>query len=177
MLIKQTMQSTLTKTILGKWQQLTTVRFVSESNQHSIPPQTSAATLSIQPTQSQVPKEVKKRLPVQLVETDLVEKFTKGSGPGGQKINKRKHSVQLWHTPTGLFVETQRFRELASNRREARKLLLLKLDQQINGDVSKLAVKLDKHHRRVAKQKQRSKKKYGGLNGSPRDKTDDDESV
>ncbi|KAH6563274.1 hypothetical protein BASA61_009856 [Batrachochytrium salamandrivorans] len=106
----------------------------------------------------------KTKTPIQLNEADLVEKFTKGSGPGGQKINKCKHSVQLWHTPSGLFVETQRFRELASNRKEARKLLLLKLDQQINGSLSKVAVKLEKYHKKISKQKQRAKKKYGSVN-------------
>ena len=35
---------------------------------------------------------------------DFDEKFVRGSGAGGQKINKTNSKVQLTHTPTGLQV-------------------------------------------------------------------------
>ena len=35
-------------------------------------------------------------------EKDLEEKFTHGSGPGGQNVNKRTNCVFLRHLPTGL---------------------------------------------------------------------------
>jgi protein subunit release factor B len=47
--------------------------------------------------------------PILLNEWDLEEKFVKGSGPGGQKINKCRHCVQLKHLPTGIMVEVNRF--------------------------------------------------------------------
>ncbi|KAL2917574.1 hypothetical protein HK105_202859 [Polyrhizophydium stewartii] len=114
----------------------------------------------------------KKRSEVTLNENDLEEKFVKGSGPGGQKINKNRSSVQLRHIPTGLIVE--RFRELANNRKEARKLLRLKLDELVNGENSVLAQRAAKKRRQAAKQRQRAKKKYGGTLDETPDGDDDD---
>ena len=37
-------------------------------------------------------------------ESDLVEKFQKGGGPGGQSVNKSSSSVLLTHTPTGIII-------------------------------------------------------------------------
>jgi protein subunit release factor B len=90
----------------------------------------------------------------------LEENFVKGSGAGGQKINKTSSCVQLKHIPTGIMIETQRFRSLADNRREARKLLAQKLDTLVNGDQSKMARKIAKLQKQKQKQKQRAKKKY-----------------
>ena len=36
-----------------------------------------------------------------LRECDLDEKFVRGSGPGGQSVNKSRNKVQLTHKPTG----------------------------------------------------------------------------
>ena len=44
-------------------------------------------------------------IPIKLEELDLVEKFVKGGGPGGQKINKSVSCVQLKHVPTGIIVK------------------------------------------------------------------------
>lgn len=38
----------------------------------------------------------------QLVEIELEEKFVRGSGPGGQAVNKTANCVVLTHTPTGI---------------------------------------------------------------------------
>lgn len=99
--------------------------------------------------------------PIILNESDLDEQFIRGSGHGGQKINKNMSCVQLKHLPTGLMVQTQRFRELVNNRKEARKLLILKLDSLWNGKESKLAKREDKIKRSKSKQNRRAKEKYG----------------
>jgi protein subunit release factor B len=44
---------------------------------------------------------------VTIREEDLIEKFVKGSGPGGQCINKLSNRVQLKHIPTGILVTCQ----------------------------------------------------------------------
>lgn len=62
-----------------------------------------------------------------LAEADLVERFVRGSGPGGQSINKTENCVQLTHVPTGLRVECQDTRSLIQNRKIARKWLLQKV--------------------------------------------------
>ncbi|TPX42508.1 hypothetical protein SeLEV6574_g05565 [Synchytrium endobioticum] len=108
------------------------------------------------------------RTPVMLEEQDLEERFIKGSGPGGQKINKVRNCVELAHKPTGLRIQCQRFRDLTSNRKEARKLLSLKLDDLINGQSSKHNQQIAKAKKAKAKSKARSAKKHS-------DEKDDEE--
>lgn len=62
-------------------------------------------------------------------EEEIEEKFIKGGGPGGQKINKTNSKVQLTHLPTGIVVNSQHLREQSKNREMARELLALKLEQ------------------------------------------------
>lgn len=47
---------------------------------------------------------------------DVTERFVRGSGPGGQKINKTSSTVHLRHEPTGVEVRVQRERSQAANR-------------------------------------------------------------
>jgi len=57
------------------------------------------------------------------------ERFVKGRGPGGQKINKSRNCVQLTHQSTGVQVQVQDSRSLAANRGMARKRLKQKIKQ------------------------------------------------
>ncbi len=50
---------------------------------------------------------------------DVEERFIRGSGPGGQKINKTSSTVCLRHRPTGLEVRCQAERSQAANRERA----------------------------------------------------------
>ena len=56
-------------------------------------------------------------------ERDLLERFIRGSGPGGQKINKTSSCVQLKHIATGIEVKCQESRSLMVNRIQARNLI------------------------------------------------------
>src|ERR1051325_12079038 len=47
---------------------------------------------------------------------DVEERFVRGAGPGGQKINKTSSTVWLRHRPTGTEVRCQRARSQALNR-------------------------------------------------------------
>lgn len=47
---------------------------------------------------------------------EVEEKFVRGGGPGGQKINKTSSTVWLRHGPTGVEVRCQRERSQARNR-------------------------------------------------------------
>ena len=67
---------------------------------------------------------------------ELEEKVTLGSGPGGQAVNKTANAVFLKHLPTGLWVKCHQTRSLENNRKIARKLLLVKLDNFVNGENS-----------------------------------------
>jgi hypothetical protein len=61
-------------------------------------------------------------------ESDLIEKFVKGRGPGGQAINKTNSSVSLIHIPTGIRIQSQPTRSREENRKIARKILGERLD-------------------------------------------------
>jgi protein subunit release factor B len=56
-------------------------------------------------------------------EEDLEETFIRGTGAGGQKINKTSSTVVLRHVPTGIEVRCQRERSQAQNRVLAREEL------------------------------------------------------
>jgi protein subunit release factor B len=47
---------------------------------------------------------------------DVDEKFVRGAGPGGQKINKTSSTVWLRHRPTNVEVRCQRERSQTRNR-------------------------------------------------------------
>lgn len=88
---------------------------------------------------------------VELKAEDVEEHFVRGTGPGGQKINKTNSAVQLIHLPTGTEVKVQRYREQSKNRLSAWKLLVLKLEETKKGEQSRLQRAAFK----VRKQKQR----------------------
>ncbi len=58
---------------------------------------------------------------------DLVERFVRGSGAGGQHKNKTSNAVALTHTPTGLSVRVDSGRSQHFNRVAALELLRAKL--------------------------------------------------
>ena len=100
-------------------------------------------------------------LKIEIHPHELIEKFIKGSGPGGQKINKTNSCVFLEHIPTGIQIKCQKTRSLAQNRKEAQRELMLRLDEHINGPLSKRALRKQREDRRERKHYQRVKLKYG----------------
>ena len=68
-----------------------------------------------------------------VLERDLEETFVRGSGKGGQKVNKTNNCVCLVHRPTGLVIKCHREREREINRFLARRALCDELDHRING--------------------------------------------
>ena len=94
-------------------------------------------------------------------EEDLLEKFIRASGRGGQKINKTSSSVYLKHLPTGLDVKCMKERSQSVNRFLARRELLEKIEalQRGKGVRDK---KLEKIRKQKAKRRKRSVKKYDG---------------
>ena len=92
-------------------------------------------------------------------EEDLVEEFTKGSGPGGQKINKSSVVVLLTHLSSGLQVRCQQTRSQALNRYYARKSLVDKLAEKILGEKSAKQQAFEKIRRQKRKRSKRAKEK------------------
>jgi len=86
---------------------------------------------------------------------DVEEQFVRGSGKGGQKINKTSSMVHLRHIPTGIEVRVQKHREQSKNRLSAWKLLILKIEELKREKKSQIAQKIFK----IRKQKQRRSRK------------------
>ena len=95
-----------------------------------------------------------------LNDTDVEEAFVKGSGPGGQKINKVRNCVQLKHLPTGIMVSCQDGRTLGANRAIARKQLEKKVEFATLGADSRLGKAIKKKQKQKQKSKQRARLKY-----------------
>lgn len=72
----------------------------------------------------------------ELNENELEEQFVRGSGPGGQAVNKAMNCVVLKHTLTGIVVKCHQTRSLEKNQQKAREILLEKLDNKLNGEHS-----------------------------------------
>ncbi|KAK2460603.1 hypothetical protein APHAL10511_007073 [Amanita phalloides] len=94
-----------------------------------------------------------------LREEDLEESFVRGSGPGGQSINKTENNVQLLHKPTGTRVSCQETRSLSTNRKLARRLLLEKLDQHENPGLSRSDLQRAKQRERERRRRKKAKKR------------------
>ncbi|GAX14604.1 hypothetical protein FisN_6Lh386 [Fistulifera solaris] len=110
-------------------------------------------------------------------EADVVETFVRGSGPGGQKVNKTSNRVSLLHVPTGLRVECQDTRSLQQNRKIARKRLRLKLDEYLNGSQSRTSLAAQKAAAKKLKSKARSRsrqKQKREANNDPSSETVED---
>lgn len=102
------------------------------------------------------------QLPARLVipEEDIEESFLKGSGPGGQKINKTSSAVQLKHLPTGMVVKSQATRSRSQNRSIARRLLADKLENAEKGPESRTALKTDIKRKKKASKMKKARRKY-----------------
>jgi len=86
------------------------------------------------------------------------EAFVRGSGPGGQKINKTSSTVWLRHRPTGVEVRCQRERSQAANRESAWRILCDRLEEWARGAV-RAAVDAAEAERRRTRQKSRGQKR------------------
>lgn len=100
----------------------------------------------------------------EILERDLEESIVKGSGPGGQSVNKTSNCVVLLHKPSGIVVKCHHTRSLAKNREIARELLQEKLDESMNGKNSYIAQVMREKRDKKLKAKQKTKKKYQLLN-------------
>ncbi|MBI2252224.1 MAG: peptide chain release factor-like protein [Armatimonadetes bacterium] len=92
-------------------------------------------------------------------ENDLIEKFIKSSGHGGQKVNKASSCVYLKHSPTGIEVKCQKERSQALNRYYARKILADKIEALIMGTLSEERKQIEKIKRQKRKKSRRAKLK------------------
>ncbi len=82
-------------------------------------------------------------------EEDIAERFVRGGGPGGQKINKTSSCVVLRHRPTGIEVRCGRERSLAMNRRLARLELCERVRQMRQESASAMRAAIERIRRQT----------------------------
>jgi len=96
---------------------------------------------------------------MQILEGDLDEHFIRGSGSGGQKINKTSSCVQLNHAPSGIEIRCQKTRSQADNRYWARKELCERIEEQVLGEKSAKQQAIEKIRRQKRRRSRRAKAK------------------
>lgn len=96
-------------------------------------------------------------------EDDITEAFLKGTGPGGQKINKTSSAVQLKHLPTGLVVKCQETRSRTQNRKIARRILAEKIEDMEKGSESRTQLKAAIKTKKKASKAKKARRKYRKL--------------
>lgn len=99
----------------------------------------------------------------QIDESEIEETFVRGSGPGGQSINKTNISVSLFHKPTGIRVQCHQTRSREWNRSLARKILRERVDLALHPGESKLESKWSIEASKKAAQARKRKRKLKKL--------------
>jgi len=94
-----------------------------------------------------------------IFEKDIVEKFIRSSGKGGQRVNKVSTCVYLKHLPTKIQVKCQKERSQALNRFLARRILTDKIEKEIRGKESEELQRIEKIRRQKRKRSKRAKLK------------------
>jgi len=99
-------------------------------------------------------------------EKDILERFIRSGGRGGQNVNKVSTCVQLKHIPTGIEVKCGRERSQALNRFLARRTLISKIETMVLGKASEEKKRIAKIRRQKRKRSKRAKEKM--LDGKKR---------
>lgn len=105
------------------------------------------------------PSYLKKANELFIYPSHVEEAFVRGSGKGGQKINKTASCVWLRHRASGVEVKCQQYREQSKNRVAAYKLLIDKIEEKIKGVESKFARARFKVKKQKARRSRRAKEK------------------
>ena len=92
-------------------------------------------------------------------EEDIIERFIRSRGHGGQNVNKVATCVYLKHVPTGIEVKCQQERSQALNRFFARRILTEKIENIILGKESEQQQRIQKIKRQKRRRSRRAKEK------------------
>jgi len=94
-----------------------------------------------------------------LREADLIEKFVRSQGKGGQNVNKVETCVYLKHVPTGIEVKCQQERSQGLNRFLARRIMADKIEAKQKGEESAEQARIEKIRRQKRRRSKRAKMK------------------
>ncbi len=92
-------------------------------------------------------------------DADMDEHFIRGSGKGGQKVNKTSSCVQLVHRPSGIEIRCQQTRSQADNRYWARRELCDRIEEKVLGEKSARQQAAEKIRRQKRRRSRRAKAK------------------
>jgi len=115
------------------------------------------AIFGVRPDKEQALAERMEKLGIR--EGDIVEKFIRSGGHGGQNVNKVATCVYLKHLPTGFEVKCQQERLQSLNRFLARRILVDKIETAILGRQSAEEQRIAKIRRQKRKRSKRAKDK------------------
>lgn len=94
-----------------------------------------------------------------IFEKDIMERFIRSRGRGGQKVNKSSSCVYLKHLPTGIEVKWMTERSQALNRFLARRELVRRVER-LTGQIREEDLNIKKIRKQKSKRKKRAEKKY-----------------
>lgn len=95
------------------------------------------------------------------VDLKLVEEgFTRGSGKGGQKINKTSNCVQLRYAPLDLRVRCQRERKRTINRFLALRELVDQIEMKVSPETSERLKEFERLKKRKSRSQAKSRAKH-----------------
>ena len=92
-------------------------------------------------------------------ESDIIERFIRSQGHGGQKVNKTSTCVYLKHMPTGIEVKCQQERSQSMNRFLAMRILVNKIENLIYGRQSDERRRIEKLKRQKRRRSKKAKEK------------------
>jgi protein subunit release factor B len=97
-----------------------------------------------------------------ILSSDITEKFMTSGKKGGQKANKRSNSVYLKHLPTGIEVKCNETRERELNRFLARRTLAYKIEEKLTGTSDRIR-EFEKIRKRKAKHGRKANRDWSRL--------------
>ncbi|KIV85243.1 hypothetical protein PV11_00965 [Exophiala sideris] len=104
---------------------------------------------------------------------EIKHTFVKGSGPGGQKINKTNSAAQVTHLATGIVVKSQRTRSKSENFKIAKRILAEKVELLEKGGESRAAKVHDRARKKKLSAEKKRRRKYRALSENGTGKEDD----
>ena len=90
----------------------------------------------------------------------IEERFVRGGGKGGQKINKTANCVQLRYPPLDLSVRVQRERKRTVNRFLALRDLVDQIEMRVSPETSERLKEIERIRKRKTRRARRSAAKY-----------------
>jgi protein subunit release factor B len=92
-------------------------------------------------------------------EDDLIERFVRSGGRGGQNVNKVATCVVLRHLPTGVAIKCQEARTQAMNRFLARRRLAEVIEARVRGAASAREQEIQRIRRQKRRRSRRAQER------------------